>query len=109
MAGVLDYAPALSTKLNVDDTGNTFAGVLNGSLKVYIDPYYASVSTRPTGVTGGEGYFPTKNRIQNSLRHGFKPIRRSDSGIWIGSYFYQLLLQIIRSVKSSISRSNSKS
>jgi hypothetical protein len=38
-AGVLDYAPALATNLNVDDTGNTFAGVLNGRLKVYIDPY----------------------------------------------------------------------
>jgi hypothetical protein len=39
MAGVLDYAPALANKLNVDDTGNTFAGVLNGRMKVYIDPY----------------------------------------------------------------------
>jgi len=39
MAGVLDYAPALSTNLTVDDTGNTFAGVLNGRYKVYIDPY----------------------------------------------------------------------
>ena len=40
MAGVLDYAPALnSNNLNVDDTGNTFAGVLNGRIKVYIDPY----------------------------------------------------------------------
>lgn len=38
-AGVLDYAPALSTQLEVDDTGNTFAGVLNGRIKVYIDPY----------------------------------------------------------------------
>jgi hypothetical protein len=38
-AGVLDYAPALSTSLEVDDTGNTFAGVLNGRTKVYIDPY----------------------------------------------------------------------
>ena len=38
-AGALDYAPALSTNLNVDDTGNTFAGVLNGRMKVYIDPY----------------------------------------------------------------------
>ena len=36
---MLDYSPALSTTLNVDDTGNTFAGVLNGRLKVYIDPY----------------------------------------------------------------------
>ena len=38
-AGVLDYSPALATNLNVDDTGNTFAGVLNGRMKVYIDPY----------------------------------------------------------------------
>jgi hypothetical protein len=38
-AGALDYAPALSTNLNVDDTGNTFAGVLNGRTRVYIDPY----------------------------------------------------------------------
>lgn len=38
-SGALDYAPALSTKLNIDDTGNTFAGVLNGRIKVYIDPY----------------------------------------------------------------------
>ena len=42
MAGVLDYAPALSTSLNVDDTGNTFAGVLNGRVKVYVDPYASS-------------------------------------------------------------------
>ena len=39
MAGVLDYAPALSNNLQVDDSGNTFAGVLNGRIKVYIDPY----------------------------------------------------------------------
>ena len=40
MAGVLDYAPALnSNNLQVDDTGNTFAGVLNGRLRVYVDPY----------------------------------------------------------------------
>ena len=38
-AGMLDYTPALSTNLNVDDTGNTFAGVLNGRMRVYIDPY----------------------------------------------------------------------
>jgi len=38
-SGMLDYAPALSTSLQVDDTGNTFAGVLNGRIKVYIDPY----------------------------------------------------------------------
>ena len=38
-SGMLDYAPAMSTALNVDDTGNTFAGVLNGRMRVYIDPY----------------------------------------------------------------------
>jgi hypothetical protein len=44
MSGVLDYAPALSTNLNVDDTGNTFAGVLNGRYRVYIDPYSANLN-----------------------------------------------------------------
>jgi hypothetical protein len=43
MSGVLDYTPALSTNLNVDDTGNTFAGVLNGRFRVYIDPYSANL------------------------------------------------------------------
>ena len=38
-AGMLDYTPAISANLNVDDTGNLFAGVLNGRTKVYIDPY----------------------------------------------------------------------
>jgi hypothetical protein len=39
MAGVLDYAPAMSANLNVDPTGNTFAGTINGRIKVYVDPY----------------------------------------------------------------------
>ncbi|NBR23855.1 MAG: ATP-binding protein, partial [Micrococcales bacterium] len=43
-AGVLDYTPALTNNLNVDDTGNTFAGVLNGRIKVYVDPYFSSAS-----------------------------------------------------------------
>ena len=38
-SGLLDYAPSMNTSLNVDDTGNTFAGVLNGRMRVYIDPY----------------------------------------------------------------------
>jgi len=38
-SGMLDYTPAMSTALNIDDTGNTFAGTLNGRIKVYIDPY----------------------------------------------------------------------
>jgi len=41
-SGMLDYAPAMNTSLNVDDTGNTFAGVLNGRTRVYIDPYAAT-------------------------------------------------------------------
>ena len=45
MAGVLDYTPALnSNNLQVDDTGNTFAGVLNGRIRVFIDPYFAPSS-----------------------------------------------------------------
>ena len=46
MAGVLDYTPALNNNLNVDDTGNTFAGVLNGRIKVYIDPYFADATNQ---------------------------------------------------------------
>ena len=38
-SGMLDYAPAMSTNLNVDDTGNTFAGTLNGRMRIYVDPY----------------------------------------------------------------------
>ena len=51
-AGVLDYSPALATNLQVDATGNTFAGVLNGRMKVYVDPYagaeYVTVGYRGT-------------------------------------------------------------
>jgi len=50
-SGMLDYSPALSTNLNVDDTGNTFAGVLNGRFKVYVDPYAGG--TNPDYVTVG--------------------------------------------------------
>jgi len=42
MAGKLDYAPAIQSDLTVDDTGNTFAGVLNGRFRVYIDPYFGN-------------------------------------------------------------------
>jgi len=58
MAGVLDYAPALSTNLNVDDTGNTFAGVLNGKFKVYVDPYSANVHASQFYVAGYKGTSP---------------------------------------------------
>ena len=55
MAGVLDYAPALNTNLNVDDTGNTFAGILNGRVKVYVDPY-AGVDYLTVGYRGTNHY-----------------------------------------------------
>ena len=55
MAGVLDYTPALNANLNVDDTGNTFAGVLQGKYKVYIDPYSANVDANQYYVIGYKG------------------------------------------------------
>ena len=58
MSGVLDYAPALATNLNVDDTGNTFAGVLNGKFKVYVDPYAANISASQYYVAGYKGTSP---------------------------------------------------
>ena len=58
MSGVLDYAPALSTNLNVDDTGNTFAGVLNGKFKVYVDPYAANIDAKQFYVVGYKGTSP---------------------------------------------------
>jgi hypothetical protein len=58
MAGVLDYTPALNNNLNVDDTGNTFAGVLNGRYKVYIDPYSANSAAKQYYVVGYKGTSP---------------------------------------------------
>ena len=55
MAGVLDYTPALSAGLNVDDTGNTFAGVLNGRTKVYVDPYFSTASGDQYATVGYKG------------------------------------------------------
>ena len=85
MAGVLDYAPALSTNLSVDDTGSTFAGILNGSIKVYIDPYYTKVAQRPTGVTGGEGYCTV----------GYRGTNPFDAGVFYCPY---VPLQMVRAV-----------
>jgi len=78
MAGVLDYAPALnSNKLEVDDTGNTFAGVLNGRLKVYIDPY----------AIGG-----------NYITVGYKGSSAFDAGLFYCPY---VPLQMVRAVDQS--------
>lgn len=57
MAGVLDYTPALnSNMLNVDDTGNTFAGVLNGRFRVYIDPYVSGGNYMVVGYKGASAF-----------------------------------------------------
>jgi hypothetical protein len=55
MAGVLDYAPALSTGLNVDEASTTFAGVLNGRYKVYVDPYSGNGGTNQFFMVGYKG------------------------------------------------------
>jgi len=57
MAGILDHTPALKDSLTVDDTGNTFAGVLNGKFKVFIDPYQATgVDFACVGYKGSSAY-----------------------------------------------------
>ena len=53
MAGVLSYTPALQADLQVDDTGNTFAGMLHGRIKVYIDPYFGGYASNQELVTVG--------------------------------------------------------
>ena len=58
MAGVLDYTPALNNNLNVDDTSATFAGVMNGRFKVYVDPYAANVAAAQYYVVGYKGTSP---------------------------------------------------
>ena len=58
MAGQLDYTPALNNNLNVDDSGNTFAGVLNGRFKVYIDPYAANGDAKQYFTVGYKGTSP---------------------------------------------------
>ena len=58
MAGQLDYTPALNNNLNVDDAGSTFAGVLNGRYKVYIDPYAANGAAKQYFTVGYKGTSP---------------------------------------------------
>jgi hypothetical protein len=57
-AGILDYTPALNANMSVDDTGNTFAGVLQGKFKVYIDPYSSNNSSEQFYVAGYKGTSP---------------------------------------------------
>jgi len=55
---MLDHTPALNNNLNVDDTTTTFAGVLNGRYKVYVDPYSANVANSQYYVVGYKGTSP---------------------------------------------------
>ena len=83
MAGVLDYTPALNANLNVDDTGNTFAGVLAGKYKVYIDPYSANLPSSGAG-TGTQYYVA-----------GYKGSSPYDAGLFYCPY---VPLQMVRAV-----------
>ena len=58
LTGTLDYAPAINANLQVDDTGNTFVGVLQGKYRVYIDPYFGGSSTHELLVVGYKGNSP---------------------------------------------------
>ena len=58
MAGVLDYTPALNNNLNVDDTSTTFAGVMNGRYRVYVDPYASNVAASQYYIVGYKGTSP---------------------------------------------------
>jgi hypothetical protein len=83
MAGVLDYTPALNANLNVDDTGNTFAGVLQGKYRVYIDPYAANLTAG--NATPGNQYYVV----------GYKGSSPYDAGLFYCPY---VPLQMVRAV-----------
>ena len=68
MGGFLNLSPALNTQLDVDDTGNTFAGVLNGKMRVYIDPYAKAMLTTAWLVTE----VPTHMTLVFSTAHMFR-------------------------------------
>ena len=85
MAGVLDYTPALNANLNVDDTGNTFAGVLQGKYRVYIDPYSANLASGNTATDSGNQYYVV----------GYKGTSPYDAGLFYCPY---VPLQMVRAV-----------
>lgn len=58
MAGVLDYSSKLANSLQVDDTGNTFAGILNGRFRVYVDPYFEASNGLEYATVGYKGTSP---------------------------------------------------
>ena len=83
MAGVLDYTPALNANLNVDDTGNTFAGVLQGKYRVYIDPYSSNLTS--ANASSGNQYYVV----------GYKGTNPYDAGLFYCPY---VPLQMVRAV-----------
>ena len=83
MAGVLDYTPALNANLTVDDTGNTFAGVLQGKYRVYIDPYAANLTSG--NASPGNQYYVV----------GYKGSSPYDAGLFYCPY---VPLQMVRAV-----------
>ena len=87
MAGVLDYTPALNANLQVDPTGNTFAGVLQGKYRVYIDPYSANLggATQSGNTTPGNQYYVV----------GYKGTSPYDAGLFYCPY---VPLQMVRAV-----------
>ena len=84
MAGLLDYQSALQDNLNVDSTGNTFAGVLNGRLKVYVDPY-ANMGLGYAGKAFATQYYVV----------GYKGTSPYDAGLFYCPY---VPLQMVRAV-----------
>ena len=83
MAGILDYTPALNSNLNVDDTGNTFAGTINGKFRVYIDPYSANLTS--ANAANGNQYYVV----------GYKGSSPYDAGLFYCPY---VPLQMVRAV-----------
>jgi hypothetical protein len=85
MAGVLQYTPALQADLQVDDTGNTFAGLLHNRIKVYIDPYYGSA-------VSGNNYGTNSAEL---VTVGYKGTSPYDAGLFYCPY---VPLQMVRAI-----------
>jgi hypothetical protein len=85
MSGFLNISPALATTLNVDDTGNTFAGTLNGKIKVYIDPYAGPGTAKRSGDDAGRDFVCV----------GYKGSSPYDAGLFYCPY---VPLQMVRAV-----------
>ncbi len=85
MGGFLNISPALNQSLNVDDTGNTFAGTLNGKIKVYIDPYAGPGTAHTASTDAGRDFVCV----------GYKGSSAYDAGLFYCPY---VPLQMVRAV-----------